>query len=289
MDPQEALVRLGGVADYASISKLCGRRSIERAVRGEAILRDGRGRYALPVANEAQRAANLLRGVVSHTSAALHWGWEVKSVPRHPHITVGRSRTPPAKKRASVMLHWAALRPDEIVGRVTSPTRTLVDCMRSLPFDEAVAIADSALRHQVIGPRGLARLAESLVGPGAGAARRVAAVADGGAANPFESVLRTIALDVPGLRLVPQYRITHDDFSARPDLVDPRLRVVVEADSQTWHNANRSQLRRDCRRYTALVSRGWLVARFAWEDVMFEPEYVRGELVLLADRAQRGA
>jgi very-short-patch-repair endonuclease len=84
-------------------------------------------------------------------------------------------------------------------------------------------------------------------------------------------------------------RITAPDFFARPDLVDADLMVVVEADSNTWHNASRAQLRRDCRRYTGLVVRGWLVVRFAWEDVMFEPAYVRSELVRLVTQAQERA
>ncbi|MFL6022676.1 MAG: hypothetical protein ACJ72O_04990 [Marmoricola sp.] len=289
MDPQEALNRLGGVADFGTLSKLCGRRAIERAVRGEAISRDGRGRYSLSIANDALRAASALSGVVSHTSAALHWGWEVKTVPRRPHVTIGRSRTPTRKHQSELCLHWATLGPGDVVDRVTSPGRTLVDCLRSLPGEEALAVADSALRHRAIGREGLARIAEGITGPGARRARTIAAAADGRAANPFESVLRAISLEVPGLRLVPQLSIQAADFSARPDLVDPALRVVAEADSQTWHNANRSQLRRDCRRYTGLVARGWLVGRFAWEDVMFEPGYVRSELTLLRDRAHRGA
>lgn len=289
MDPQEALHRLGGLASYSTLANLCGRRSIERAVRVGAILRDARGCYALPAADDALRAASALSGVVSHTSAALHWGWEVKAVPAKPHITVGRSRNPSRKQQSAVIMHWAALRPEDVVARVTSPGRTLVDCLRSLPKDEALAIADSALRHEVIGTAGLLRIAEALRGPGAGAARSVALVADRRAANPFESVLRSIALDVPGLQVEPQYPIRHPDFFARPDLVDPALRIVVEADSQTWHNANRAQLRHDCRRYTALVARGWLVARFAWEDVMFEAGYVHQELLTLADRARQRA
>ena len=62
---------------------------------------------------------------------------------------------------------------------------------------------------------------------------------------------------------------------------------VVEADSHTWHSS-RSALRRDCRRYSELVVRGWLVVRFAWEDVMFDPDFVRGILIgLAAQRAHR--
>lgn len=47
-------------------------------------------------------------------------------------------------------------------------------------------------------------LAGGIRGPGAPQARRVAQEASHLAANPFESVLRAIALDVPGLNLRPQ-------------------------------------------------------------------------------------
>ena len=153
-----------------------------------------------------------------------------------------------------------------------------MDCLRSLPFDEALAVADSALRHQSVDEGGLVELAAGVRGAGAARCRRVAAEASGLAANPFESVLRAIALDVPRLRVVPQLVIRAKDFSVQPDLVDENLRIVLEADSFTWHG-NRQALRWDARRYNNLVARGWLVLRFAWEDVMHDPDYVRSILL----------
>jgi hypothetical protein len=38
-----------------------------------------------------------------------------------------------------------------------------------------------------------------------------------------------------------------------------------------------------------MVVDGWLVLRFAWEDVMFHPEYVRQVLVEVAALVQRQA
>jgi very-short-patch-repair endonuclease len=49
---------------------------------------------------------------------------------------------------------------------------------------------------------------------------------------------------------------------------------VLEADSHEFHT-KRQDFDRDCRRYNALVVRGWLVLRFTWEQVMFEPQFVR--------------
>jgi very-short-patch-repair endonuclease len=74
--------------------------------------------------------------------------------------------------------------------------------------------------------------------------------------------------------LQPQVVIADREGRGRADLVDVQRRLVVEAESHTWHS-RRGALRRDCRRYTKLTLLGWRVLRFAWEDVMFHPDYVR--------------
>ena len=135
-------------------------------------------------------------------------------------------------------------------------------------------MADSALRDG-FGRRRLLALARDLRGPGSARARRVAGCADGRAANGFESALRAIARDVPGLRVVPQVSVRSGSlFLGRPDLVDERLGIVLEADSFEWHG-DRAALVRDARRYNRLTVNGWLVLRFTWEDVMFHPDEVR--------------
>ncbi len=96
-------------------------------------------------------------------------------------------------------------------------------------------------------------------------------------------MLRAIALDVPGLRVVPQARVRGGlGLDVRPDLVDRELRIVLEADSFEWHG-DRAALRRDARRYDLLTANGWHVLRFAWEDVMHEPEWVRSVIGALVD------
>jgi very-short-patch-repair endonuclease len=165
---------------------------------------------------------------------------------------------------------------------VTSPHRTVLDCARDLPFREALAIADSALRHRDVDHDELVKRALELPTTGRSAALRVVGAATALAANPFESVLRAIALDVPGLHVEPQVWIVERGFRGRPDLVDRRRRIVIEADSYEFHGHRRA-LKRDCERYTGLVVRGWTVVRFAWEHVMFEPDYVRDCLVALVE------
>jgi very-short-patch-repair endonuclease len=286
--PVLALERLGGVARRQDLMPLTTRLDLIAAVMLGDIVRDARGRYSLVDADGARRTANAVTGVLSHTSAALHWGWPVKTVPERPHVTVRRKRRLTADQRQLVVPHWRDLAPDEVLGGVTSRDRTLLDCLTQLPFDEALAVADSALRTRAITRAKLTGLADSARGNGSRQARRVAAHAHRRAANPFESVLRATALDV-GLDVTPQLTIETPRLIAQPDLVDPRRRIVLEADSHTWHSS-RTALTRDCRRYNALVLARWIVLRFTWEQVMFEPDEVRScleDVVAMTGRQAR--
>lgn len=285
----EWLEELGGVASRATLVRLTSRARVDRALKAGDVVADAPGRYALPHADEAVRAAHRLSGVLSHESAALHHGWEIKSVAARPHVTVPKNRKVAPARVSSVHLHRADLHPDDISGIATSPALTLEQCLRTLPFDAALAVADSALRNGTL-PAVLRRIAVGARGPGSAQVRRVAREARAEAANPFESVLRAIALDVDGLTVRPQRVISASTGTVRPDLVDEDLHIVLEADSFEWHG-RRASLRKDCRRYNLLVTDGWLVLRFAWEDVMHDQDYVRAALVnitnLVAGRTER--
>ncbi len=65
---------------------------------------------------------------------------------------------------------------------------------------------------------------------------------------------------------------------ARVDLGDVGLKLALEAEGFAAHSS-RSDLLRDCHRYTELSVWGWTVLRFAWEDVMLHPAYVRWAIV----------
>ena len=282
----EVLERLGGTATRGQLVSATSRDAVERVIASGDIVRLARGRWALPAVDEARQAAHRLTGTVSHTSAALLHGWSVKTVPAKPHVTVPRNRKL-VEPVGNLSLHRADLLPADRGGLLTSRERTLLDCLRGLPFDEALAVADSALRDG-FGAANLASLADAARGPGSARARRVARVADARAANPFESVLRAIGLGVAGLSVEPQVEIWEPEFLGRVDLADRRLRIALEADSFEWHGG-RDQLASDCRRYNGLVVRGWLVLRFSWDDVMFHPDQVRRILeAAVAERAQRG-
>ena len=279
----QELHRLGGVATRGQLLRACKRHAIDQALQDGSVIRTARGRYALPDIDAAKAVAHGLSGVLCMTSAALAHGWAVKTPPALPQVALPRNRKQ-ARGGAGADIKRLRLHPDDVRDGVTSQDRTLLDCLRLLDFDEALAIADSALRDGYPKARLLA-LTRDARGTGSARMRSIAAQATGDAANPFESVLRAIALSVPGLAVHPQVSVHHGHaFLGRPDLVDSTLGIVLEADSFEWHGS-RAALRSDARRYNAFVVHGWLVLRFSWEDVMFHSDRVRA--VLVAATAER--
>lgn len=279
----EALTELGGVATLRALVAATSRRRVRAAVRAGEVVRVAHGLYALTTVQEAEAWAHRAGGVLGVASAAPAHGWEVKRLPARPQVVVPKHRRLDDEVAAAIDPVWRDLGPEEVDTDHTTPVTdratTLLMCLRRLPFDEAVVIADSALRHG-FPPAELAALAAVARGPGSVQVRRVAAIASAESANVFESTLKAIAAEVPGLSVRPQVVLRGKAIrmEVRPDLADVALRLVLEADSFEWHGT-RSALRRDARRYNALVVNGWTVLRFSWEDVMHEPDLVRRTLM----------
>ncbi|HSV40213.1 MAG TPA: type IV toxin-antitoxin system AbiEi family antitoxin [Nocardioidaceae bacterium] len=238
----------------------------------------GHRRYALDGGDHARRAAARLHGVLCLDSAAKHHGWKLKHQPNEPAVAVPRNRNVTAAQRQGVRVLYLDLPAHERQLTATSPIRTVLDCAARLPFDKALTIADSAVRAGDVTRAELVEAAAEAPARYRARCLGVARAADGRADNPFESVVRAIALDIPGLDLRPQQWIGE----RRADLVDARLRLVVEAESFEFHG-KRKALKRDCERYNEFALGGWVVVRFAWEHVMFEPDYVARVLSQLGD------
>lgn len=268
MDPVDALNRLGGGACFVDLLDLTTRRRLRAAVLAGRVVRIRKDRYVLPGVDRERRVAARYRGALALRSAALAHGWPVKHPPPVPEVAVPRGRRLHGARGARVV--WLDGVDTTLVA--TPPLTTVLMCSRALPFDEALAIADSALRSGDVTATELVEAADAARGAGAARVRRVARHATPLAANPFESVLRALTLDL-GLALVPQQAVVVAGRTVHPDLVDERHRVVLEADSWEWHTGREAHVR-DCRRYNDLVAEGWLVLRFAWEDVMLDPGYV---------------
>lgn len=283
------LAELGGVAARGELLRSVTRTELERAVVAGVVQRVGWGRYALPTDLASQAAAREVQGTAILLSAAAHWTWRRKWEPRKPQVAVRRGRRVRGELRLRYDVRWRTIDSADLVdGWVTSRERTVLDCAVLLPFDEALAVTDSALRSGDVRRRDLLDRAERLDAQLRPRVRRVLTSADPTADNPFESVLRAIALDVPGLCPTPQVRIDdHAGFVGRVDLADTELRIVIEGESLEFHG-EREVFDRDCHRYSRLVADGWLVLRFSWTQVMTKPAWVKAVIAQTVEhRAQQ--
>lgn len=272
MDPVEALRRLGGVASFGELMGPTTRAELVAAVSSGSVVKARHDRYALTATDELRLQAVRAGGTLSHLSAAQHWGWKVKFPPLLPCVTLPRNARKPEGK---LEVHWQDLADHEVHHDVTRRVATVTACSRAYPYDVALCVADSALREGEVTRSELVADAERAPRTGRAKSLRVAHDADARADNPFETCTRAIARMVPGLSVEPQGRI---EGVGRVDLVDHRLKIVIECDSFEFHG-KRSGLARDITRYTALARRGYVVVRFSWEEVMFDPDYVRDALL----------
>lgn len=302
MQPHEVVAELGGVATRAELLSHVTEHALRIAVHQGLVVRHGRGRYVVPVvprigeraelvdiAQSARQAGHGMSGTVVLLSAAARWGWPMKWLPTKPQVAVPRGRkVPPGVRRRADVRYWR-IPPSEVDdGWVTDRVRTALDCASRLPPDEALAVVDSALREGMVTRDELLVAGAALPGRYRRRAEEIIRMASGEAANPFESVLRWIVHDIPGLEVRPQVEIHGDGGRiATVDLADEELRIVLEADSFEWHGSSEA-LHKDCLRYDLFVADGWLVLRFSWGMVMHEPELVRSIVVrTLAHRDSR--
>lgn len=269
MEIDEYVRRLGGVATWGQLVDEYSAHVVRKALESERLARVSHGLYALPNVKSAELAARRLSGVLSFTSAALHHGWPVKLPPERPHVTVPRHRKVSSARRAGVDVHYGDVATD---GVATTPEQTVIDCARFLPYPDALAVADSALRAGV-GRHTLLIAAGKAPRTHRGKALAVVEAADSRAANPFESTVRGISHEFP-LRLVPQVTIPG---YGRPDLYDERRNLIVECDSFTFHS-ERSAVVKDVERYNAAALASLGLLRFAWEHAVLRPDYVRNTL-----------
>lgn len=268
------IAQCGGAASTAELVSRVGISAVRTAHAQGLIERARRGHYVLPGLEGSVRSALRLNATVSHRSAAMLKGWSVTTAPRRPELVVPRNRELPAPARRGVDLRWRDVPPDDVVDRMTSDLRTVVDCARDLPMTESLAVADSALRSGAVTPDELRDAVCALPRPGRSRARTVLLQATELAANPFESAARALVLEAVGPLFVPQVPLSVAGETVHPDLVCESLRIVIEMDSHEFHT-QKHQIVRDCWRYTELQLAGWLVIRLSWEHVMRHHDWVR--------------
>ena len=166
----------------------------------------------------------------------------------------------------------------------TTPVRTAVDIARHEELRDAVVALDVLLGRGLVNPARLAEAVASLpTGRGCKRARLAAALADGRAESPPETVVRVL-LRTAGLDPVPQFVIRDGQgrFVARVDLAFPDHRVAIEYDGAG--HGRPGQLARDRRRLNALVAAGWRVVHLTAADLHAPDGVLAAVVTVLAER-----
>lgn len=238
------------------------RARLGRALHAGSLVSPAPGWYALPGVRAGQALAIARRAVLSHQSAAEHHGLDLVTRPERVHLTVPRGR----KHRVRGEVHHGSDGPLDLRTGVTDVLTTVVDCARTLPFAEALVVADSALRDRRITREELQRAAERLTGRGARMARRAARWASPRSGSAMETLVRAAMIEGRVHGWVEQHLIEAGGVRHRTDFAFPARRVVVEAEGYAFHAGVR-EFTNDCARYNRLVAAGWTVVRVTSRDL----------------------
>ena len=231
--------------------------------------------------------------VFSHTSAALLHGLSSLRVPETIHVSTDR-KTASADPRVRVYrLPQAVARRTHLQPGipVTDLERTLLDCAASLPFDDAVVLADQTLQREVSRDAVLTLLDSGPRMRGAVAARRVLAFADPRAESALESLgrVRLAAMPVP----MPQLQVPVQTHRGRKrlDFGWPHLRLGLELDGKAKYFRGGDvgeAVYRERQRQLAIEEAGWVLLRAVWADVVHRADQLELRLVqALARRARQ--
>jgi very-short-patch-repair endonuclease len=267
----EVLARHGGWATRAELIGATSRRAVAAALERGEVQRIALGIYASPGLPADQVAVLSYDGVLSHLSAAKQLGLPLLVTPEKPHITVPPKRHP--RPGPPAVLHWADTTTSERRNRSTSLLQTVVDCSRILPFAEALAVADAALRTGQLNQDELLAATAAMRGHGCPNARTAAAAATHLSDSFLESMLRALLISAGIDGFEQQVLVTHGWFRARVDLGHRIARLALEADGFEFHGSRRD-FAADCHRYDELVAAGWLVLRFTYEQIIGDPAWV---------------
>lgn len=207
--------------------------------------------------------------LLSHYSAGAHWEmveWDGRrfevtvcgvGTRRHPGITVHLTKLLVPRQ----VRHKSGI-------PVTSPVRTAYDLSTQLPCEVVRRAVRQGISLYLFSIEALARELPRLGRRrGAGKIRRI--LAEG--APPTRTVLEDVVLDLileaglemPGVNK----RLVLDGRTYKPDFRCPRRRLVIEADSRTWHD-NKLAREDDAERQALLEAQGDRGLRVTWDQAL---------------------
>ena len=234
------------------------------------------------------------RGVVlSHTTAALAWGFPVMLTDFGPVNVTGIGPAEPPQGDDDFRLHGSSLggRDTCTVGGlpVTSGLRTSVDCGRVLSLRPAVAVADAAAHAGLLPPPEVRRVLSEMRGwKGIGRARRALELVDPDTESPGETWTRLTLRDI-GCRVRSQFPVTvADGTTYRADFLIEGTWVIVEFDGRTKYGMSGNSVETDLwlekRRHDAITMAGYEIVRLTWEDLS-DPAMVRSLIAAAKHRS----
>lgn len=215
----------------------------------------------------------------SHHSAALLWGLPIVS-PWPPDIHTLSIGDRGGRSAPGIIRHTTdrTVQPMLRHGlRVTDPARTVVDLARIARLDDAVAVADAALRLQLTSAEELRSLVDVLAGRRGGRqARFTIGFANPLAANGGESKMRVVLVQLgfPAPEL--QHRFTDaDGLIGIVDAVWREKRIILELDGRQKYVREEYTQGRDVvdivlaekHREDRLRALGYTVVRATWDDL----------------------
>ncbi|HEY4267662.1 MAG TPA: DUF559 domain-containing protein [Galbitalea sp.] len=275
-DPVAVVASLGGIARVRDVRMLgVSKDAIQRAVTERRTLRRPRyGIVALPGLPDPLFRAAAAGGALAAMSAADYHGlWTPRG--HRLHIST-RSDTPRRPNDHAVLVRdGERLDPGE---RFAVSLETCVrQCIQLLPFDEAVAVLDSALHLEMTNldkTVDLQRLKRELPHRFHAVIEATDARAEAGA-----ETLARVRLSQVGIAARPQVWVTSE---IRVDLLI-HDRLVVEIGSKEFH-ADPTQYEKDHNRAATLLALGCDVLEFTTNQVMDDWPFVLG---IIADHAAR--
>ena len=210
------------------------------------------------------------QGVFSHESAAVLWGLDLLTVPQ---MLDAYSRSHCATDRERIHRHKTAISPDEVTRlpgtsiMVTTVARTLQDCARSMPFREAVVLADSIMRRGLMEPHEVIETLLNLTGYGGSAGPFLAQAVDASSESAGESLTRCLLMEHRLPSPVSQYPISCEGRNYRVDFAWPEARVILEFDGEQKYVDHPGRDRYEATRDRALARAGWTVVHLTWADI----------------------
>lgn len=217
--------------------------------------------------------------VISHQSAAIIHHLDLLNQPGV--VTLTRETGPGVKnqKRKGLTVRTAPV-PDRHTtpigrARVTTPTRTVADLARSLPFMDAIVVVDSALHKHKTSKQKMRDMLAEARWPGKNAAERVIDFSDGLAESVLESCARVVfqQADLPAPQLQVEF-LDHATLSiARVDFYWPEYKTAAESDGLMKYESP-DVMRHQFNRDRMLHDLGCKVVHFTWRELFETPAVV---------------